>query len=267
MPLLIERIEVLPRFLGFTCYVAGREPPEVVVMGGIAPESHVSIAVLNLLAKRLKDSSPKRRIRIVPLLNEFVYRLGASIDLRYRYTFEAVYDAMKERIAAILREAEVVLIVDSLPNAVEHTIVELDRTRIHPPTEIVVNSKPSLPPLIPELEGKDFAMLVLNEASSANDLEHYVDALLDVLAGLGVVKRKSSKRSYHTYQRIEYVRTPVEGVFIPSKRSGEQVVENEVLGMVDDVEVRAPCNGILLFHHSVRYVVPGTVLASLACSE
>jgi len=122
---------------------------------------------------------------------------------------------------------------------------------------VVVNAK-DLSKLINIVKSRVRGELMINCGAEFSKKE--LDTLMKELKRIAVgdVSKRPSLYVGHV------VRANAFGLFIPYKSVGEEVVEGDVLGVVNDEEIASPCNGKLMFISWGKVVKPSEIVAIIA---
>ncbi len=90
------------------------------------------------------------------------------------------------------------------------------------------------------------------------------EALLNLLRQLGMISGEPFKPNPTFYGKLEGVRAPVGGIFLPALKPGTPIKKDDILGTVAKVPVKAPYDGVAIMVRPPSYVFKGAGLASLA---
>ena len=101
---------------------------------------------------------------------------------------------------------------------------------------------------------------VINEKAG---LEAY-NALIGLLGQLEMLKCEVVKPSPTWCDKLIPQRAGFEGLFIPKTSSGQTVVKDQVLGIINGIELKSPCKGTLTSMRPMGYVFVGSPIGNLA---
>ncbi len=257
-----------------TIYTFGNEDkPKTIVLGNPFAYRVSYEAILRSLTKKLKDMELRGSLHIVSAITSTVPVSSVGINLLLR-SITGVINNLKKIVGIPSTKYDNIVLLQAIPGCIIHTIILGSTEGISSlnvfPTKFVGLFKGKT---IENLLYADFAdhtervYVLLFDGDEALDLEVYRDALnrlLLLLYFIGHVKRISDLHleKQYTVGEIEIIRAPISGIWYPIKRSGTQLVEDEVIGFIDeDYEIKAPCDGIMLCCDRVRIVGKNDVIA------
>jgi predicted deacylase len=101
-------------------------------------------------------------------------------------------------------------------------------------------------------------------------IELGLQAIKNLLVSNKMMKGKVAGEASDLYSSSKWQRSPVSGIFIPSKKAGDRVKKNEVIGEVNilsplsKVLIKAKDEGVLIGHRNNPVIVKGDALFHLA---
>ncbi len=209
------------------------------------------------LARELKNST-KLSIAFVSLYDV----IKSSPRLQYaRDVIEPNGDGFAERVVRALIDCcsdyEVVIEVKCVRDVIPFGMVCDESAEI--PFRTVVR----IPELVPKYlralrdSGKNVALLWIECGTdfTREELDSAIKIVKDIVHGVSEGGEKPE------VLEPELVRSSSAGIFVPSKRVGEEVVEGEEIGFVDDEKIMSPRDGVLVYVSRGREVAAGDLLA------
>lgn len=90
------------------------------------------------------------------------------------------------------------------------------------------------------------------------------NALVGMLAQLGMVAEEYRKPAPQLCNELVAVRVHEEGLFVPAVKAGDTVEEGQVIGTVAGNEIKSPCKGTFTGMRPASFVFPGSFIARIA---
>ena len=283
--MLLERVSI-DKDVGFTLYSFGKGENCILIVAGMHGDEVCSVAISFELIERLKSSSIRGVVKIIPIVNEWSLKLkvhnnpidGLDINRLFPGSIEgSVSERIANRVWKYVTECNYVLELHCDKNSIPYILtyrIEEDFIKDFVskiPIEIIVVSN--------EVRGQLFIEAVANGVSAAsiafagsieydlNDIHSYTNIILDTLANLGFIKRKEKIVSQKIYPKYLVIRADREGLLEVDKMPGNDVGEQEVIGRINGFEIRSPVSGKILMISKPTYVVVGQPIAKIAVSS
>uniref|UniRef100_A0A7C2VNJ3 Uncharacterized protein n=1 Tax=Ignisphaera aggregans TaxID=334771 RepID=A0A7C2VNJ3_9CREN len=267
--MLLERINISID-LGFTIFRLGKENPCIALISGITYDDGCGVATLRNVVDKLKSLTLRGSVIVVPHVNEL------DLDVENNRYSGSLFNLLIKRFSEVLPsnclvielrcasgfEPHIVIDKASTDNSVKNVLEAI-------PIKYIVMSNTSNTAKILRERGFNVITIVFGGGKefSLDDVEQYVQVILDFLGNLNIIKRRVKQVQHEYLDRYHVIKCHSRGIFVPSIARGSEVSAKDLIGSLDGAEVTSPVDGVVLYVSSPRLCNIGDVICVIGAKS